>query len=85
MTGKKWLVKDSAVEDGVKFWFLYEFAGDPYDFGDNILDYSSWQLIHLDLLTLKKKYSSEEELELEVTLAYGDTAELLVLPRSRFW
>lgn len=81
MSTKKWLVKDSATEDGVKWWFLYEFRGDPKDFGDYVLEYSTWQLVHIDALKFKKRYASEEELELEVMITYGDSAELVELPR----
>ena len=81
MTSKKWLVKDSSVEDGVRWWFLYEFPGDPREIDDHILEYSRWQLVHIDVLKFKKRYSSEEELELEVMVKYGDSAEFVELPK----
>lgn len=81
MSTKKWLVKDSSVEDGVKWWFLYEFPGDPKEIDDHILEYSRWSLVHINVLKFKKRYSSEEELELEVMVKYGDSAEFVELPK----
>ena len=85
MNAKKWLVKKSSIEAGVKWWFLYEFLRDPRDPETSMTDilqkYSTRDLVDLRVLEFKKRYSSEEELELEVMLIYGGSAEMIELPK----
>lgn len=69
-----WLVKHSSVELDCRWWFL-----------DEVFDYDIWRtcsasflesLKEIGLARFMKRYSSEEELELDVAIKYSGNYKL---------
>ena len=75
---RRWLVKHSSIEFGEEWWFLDEV--------DNACDWE--RIISVDSLhflknmhraKFVKRYSSQEELDIEFDLRYRDSAKLKLL------
>ena len=71
----KWLIKHTSFEFGKQWWFLYEF-----NYWPSILEVeklNTKELKKIRAIRFLKRFESEEEFDLEVTIKYGTNFEML--------
>lgn len=69
------LIKHSALESDQRWWFLDE-VDDIVDFSICNSKYILEDLKNLKIARFVKRYASEEELDIDATIRYGDQYEL---------
>ena len=75
------LIKHSALESDQRWWFLDEVI-DVIDFSICNHKYILEDLKNIKAARFVKRYSSEEELDIDVTLRYGDQCKIKNLSAS---
>ena len=66
------LIKHSNIESGAKWWFLYRFRRNDLSL-DAIKEIGLDVLRHIRYAVFLKRFSSEEELDIESAVKYGET------------
>jgi hypothetical protein len=69
------LIKHSALESDQRWWFLDE-VGDIIDFSICNNKYILEDMKNLKIARFVKRYASEEELDIDATIRYGDQCEI---------
>ena len=69
------LIKHSALESDQRWWFLDEVI-DVIDFSICNHKYILEDLKNIKAARLVKRYASEEELDIDVTIRYGDQCKI---------
>ena len=69
------LIKHSTLESDQKWWFLDE-VDDVIDFSICNHSYILEDLKNLKIARFVKRYASEEELDMDVMLRYGDQCKI---------
>ena len=73
------LIKHSNIESGVKWWFLYRLRRSDLSL-DDAREIGLDVLRHTRSAVFLKRFSSEEELDIEAAVKYGETP--VNLPRG---
>lgn len=73
------LIKHSNIESGVKWWFLYRLRRNDLSL-DDVRGIGLDVLRHIRAVVFLKRFSSEEELDIEAAVKYGETP--VDLPRG---
>ena len=66
------LIKHSNIESGAKWWFLYRLSRNDLSL-DAIKEIGLDVLRHIRYAVFLKRFSSEEELDIESAVKYGET------------
>jgi len=66
------LIKHSNVEFGMKWWFLYELRRNDLSL-DDLKEAGLDDLRHTRTIAFLKRFDSEEELNIEAAVKYGET------------
>ena len=66
------LIKHSNIESGTKWWFLYRLRRNDLSL-DAIKEIGLDVLRHIRYAVFLKRFSSEEELDIESAVKYGET------------
>lgn len=69
------LIKHSTLESDQRWWFLDE-VDNVIDFSICIHEYILEDLKNLKIARFVKRYASEEELDIDVALKYGDQCKI---------
>lgn len=73
------LIKHSNIEFGTKWWFLYRLRRNDLSL-DAIKEIGLDVLRHIRVVVFLKRFSSEEELDIEAAIKYGELP--IDLPRD---
>lgn len=65
------LIKHSNIESGVKWWFLYRLRRSDLSL-DDAKEIGLDVLRHIRAVAFLKRFSSEEELDIEAVVKYGE-------------
>ena len=66
------LIKHSNIENGTKWWFLYRLSRNDLSL-DDVKEIGLDVLRHIRYAVFLKRFSSEEELDIESAVKYGET------------